>query len=167
MAASLGGFLALNYHLTYTGVRENRAQLVYTLLLLCMGGSLVWLIVADNLARAFGLAGALALIRYRTRMRDPKDTTMVFFAMVIGMACGLHQHFNAICGTVFISLMLWLIKLVNQYNWFGNSLKHRKEPRGKALDRDEDLESADLLDHPREEAHDSEDDDEANPLLAQ
>ena len=41
------------------------------------------LIVADNLVRAFGLAGALAMIRYRTRMQDPKDTTMVFFAIIM------------------------------------------------------------------------------------
>ena len=114
MAALLGGVLAVVYDWTYTGKRMNRAQFSYTLVLLCLGGALVWLIVADNLARAFGLAGALALIRYRTRMRDPKDTTMVFFAMVVGMACGLHQYFNAIFGTFFISLVLSIINLINQ-----------------------------------------------------
>ncbi|MBN2083116.1 DUF4956 domain-containing protein [bacterium] len=113
VAALLGGYLALAYHLTYTGKKEKRGQMVYTLVLLCLGGSLVWLIVADNLVRAFGLAGALAMIRYRTRMQDPKDTTMVFFAIIIGMACGLHQYFTAVFGSAFIGLVLWIIKIIN------------------------------------------------------
>ena len=106
LAAILGFILAMIYHWTYTGKKERRGQMVYTIVLLCLGGSLVWLIVADNLVRAFGLAGALAMIRYRTRMQDPKDTTMVFFAIIIGMACGLHQYFIAFLGTFFIGLVL-------------------------------------------------------------
>ena len=113
LAALLGGYLALVYHLTYTGKKEKRGQMIYTLVLLCLGGSLVWLIVANNIVRAFGLAGALAMIRYRTRMQDPKDTTMVFFAIIIGMACGLHQYFTAVFGSAFVGLVLWIIKIVN------------------------------------------------------
>lgn len=147
MAAALGGLLALIYDWTYTGKRLNRAQFSYTLVLLCLGGALVWLIVADNLARAFGLAGALALIRYRTRMRDPKDTTMVFFAMVVGMACGLHQHFNAVFGTFFIGLVLSVIHLVNRtpamraVNGNGKSAKDKQEDSesGEAEETEDDV----------------------------
>lgn len=120
LAAVLGSFLAMAYHFSYTGKREHRGQMVYTIVLLCVGGSLVWIIVADNLARAFGLAGALALIRYRTRMRDPKDTTIVFFAMIVGMGCGLHQHFTAVFGALFIGVVLFIIKLVNDYTALGS-----------------------------------------------
>jgi len=115
LAALLGTYLAVIYHFTYTGKKDNRGQMVYTLILLCLGGALVWLIVADHLVRAFGLAGALAMIRYRTRMQDPKDTTMVFFAIILGMACGLHQYFIAVYGAAFVGLVLWLIKLTNDY----------------------------------------------------
>ena len=79
----------------------------------------VVMIVANNLVRAFGLAGALAMIRYRTRMQDPKDTTMVFFAIIIGMACGLHQYNIAIVGSVFIGVVLGVIKLVDIYTSVG------------------------------------------------
>lgn len=119
LAAILGFVLAMIYHWTYTGKKERRGQMVYTIVLLCLGGSLVWLIVADNLVRAFGLAGALAMIRYRTRMQDPKDTTMVFFAIIIGMACGLHAYFIAVFGTLFIGLVLWIILLVDNYTSVG------------------------------------------------
>lgn len=113
LSTAIGWYLAFVYHLTYTGKKENRGQMVYTLVLLCLGGALVWLIVAENIVRAFGLAGALAMIRYRTRMQDPKDTTMVFFAIILGMACGLHQYFIALFGAAFIGMVLWIIKIVN------------------------------------------------------
>jgi hypothetical protein len=119
LAAVLGAYLALAYHITYTGKKERRGQMVYALVLLCLGGSLVWLIVANNLVRAFGLAGALAMIRYRTRMQDPKDTTMVFFAIILGMACGLHQYFTAVFGAAFIGVVLWIIKLINEHTAMG------------------------------------------------
>jgi len=124
LAALLGGYLALVYHLTYTGKKEKRGQMIYTLVLLSLGGSFVWLIVANNLVRAFGLAGALAMIRYRTRMQDPKDTTMVFFAIIIGMACGLHQYFTAIFGSAFVGLVLWIIKIVNDRSELSQTRHH-------------------------------------------
>lgn len=127
LAALLGGYLALVYHLTYTGKKEKRGQMIYTLVLLCLGGSLVWLIVANNIVRAFGLAGALAMIRYRTRMQDPKDTTMVFFAIIIGMACGLHQYFTAVFGAAFVGLVLWIIKVVNDRSELSTT-SHRHHP---------------------------------------
>ena len=44
----------------------------------------------------YSLAGTIGLIRYRTRVRDPKDTTILLFSMVMGMACGLGQFKVAI-----------------------------------------------------------------------
>lgn len=133
LAAVLGAYLALVYHWTYTGKKGTRGQMVYTIVLLCLGGSLVWLIVANNLVRAFGLAGALAMIRYRTRMQDPKDTTMVFFAIIVGMACGLHQYFTAIWGSFFIGVVLWIMKLVNEYTGLGGKNRDEALSRGATL----------------------------------
>lgn len=146
LAAVLGAYLALAYHITYTGKKERRGQMVYTLVLLCLGGSLVWLIVANNLVRAFGLAGALAMIRYRTRMQDPKDTTMVFFAIILGMACGLHQYFTAIFGAAFIGLVLWIIKLINEHTAMGQG------PNNVAAEPPEQNASDEELDQPNGES---------------
>jgi hypothetical protein len=111
LSAILGALQAFVYRYTLTGKRLFRPQMAYTLLLLCVGGALIWLVIGNSLVRAFGLGGALALIRYRTRVRDPKDMPLVLFAMIIGMACGLKLYFTAIAGTVFIALVLALIRL--------------------------------------------------------
>ena len=67
---------------------------------------MIWLVVGDNLVRAFGLAGTIGLIRYRTVVRDPKDTTILLFSMVMGMACGLGQFVVALLGTAVIVCVL-------------------------------------------------------------
>ena len=95
-------------------------------MLLSLGGALIWLIVADNLVRAFGLAGTIGLIRFRTRIRDPKDTTVLFFSMILGMACGLGQFWIAGMGTAFVSATL-----------VGMSVSHRRQQQSWAADSKE------------------------------
>src|SRR4026209_160607 len=45
-------------------------------------------VIGDNIARAFGLVGALSIVRFRTVVEDTRDTAFVIFAVVVGMAIG-------------------------------------------------------------------------------
>ena len=66
------------------------------------------LVIGNNLARAFGLVGAMSIIRFRTALKDPQDIVFVFFALAIGMAAGVGMYAIAIIGTVGISLAIIL-----------------------------------------------------------
>ncbi len=95
------------YAKTYTGKRGKRvSSMIQTQVMLCVAGSLIWIVVGNNIVRAFGLAGALGLIRYRTVMKDPKDTTIVLLSMIVGMACGLGQYLMASLSSILICLVL-------------------------------------------------------------
>lgn len=109
-ALILGWILAFVYKRTHTGERFTRT-IPHAQVLLTVGGALIWLVVGNNLVRAFGLAGTIGLIRYRTRIRDPKDTTVLLFSMIIGMACGLGQYVVAAIGTVFVIVTLGSLAL--------------------------------------------------------
>jgi len=114
MAALLGLAIGGIYQLTYTGSRRRyRKSMVQTQILLCLGGALIWIIVGNNLARAFGLGGALSLIRFRTPVPNPKDTTVVFFSIIIGMAAGLGQYATAMVGTGAFGLMMVVLWAFN------------------------------------------------------
>jgi len=114
MAALLGLAIGGIYQLTYTGSRRRyRKSMVQTQILLCLGGALIWVIVGNNLARAFGLGGALSLIRFRTPVPNPKDTTVVFFSIIIGMAAGLGQYATALIGTGVFGLVMVLLWALN------------------------------------------------------
>ena len=69
-----------------------------SLVLLAMIGSMVMMIIGNNIARAFSLVGALAIIRFRTRLRSPWDITFVFFSLAVGIAVGVGAFRVAVIG---------------------------------------------------------------------
>ena len=120
-AVLIGSLIGWTYRLTHTGTKI-RPSMPHTLLLLCVGGCMIWLVVGNNLVRAFGLAGTIGLIRYRTSVPEPKDTTILLFSMVLGMACGLGQFPIAMAGAVTVlGLMLVL--------WFTDDFRKKTHPQ--------------------------------------
>ena len=63
---------------------------------------MVIMIIGNNLARAFALVGALSIIRFRTVVKDTKDTAYIFWSLAAGMAAGTGSYFLAIIGTIII-----------------------------------------------------------------
>jgi hypothetical protein len=86
------------------------AAMEQTAVLLCLAGALVMLTVGDSLPRAFGIAGAASIIRFRTPVDDSRDTTLLFLLMALGMACGLGLIAVALVGTVFVCACLCLLR---------------------------------------------------------
>ncbi|MBI4888744.1 MAG: DUF4956 domain-containing protein [Acidobacteria bacterium] len=77
--------------------------------LLCLAGALMMLIVGDSMPRAFGIAGAAAIVRFRTPIEDPRDITVLFLLMALGMAAGLGLAPVAAAGTLFVCVCLLLL----------------------------------------------------------
>ena len=65
--------------------------------------------VGNSLARAFGLAGALTIVRFRTVIKDPKDIAFVFWSLVIGIGVGTTKYGVALVGTVFTALVILVL----------------------------------------------------------
>ena len=77
--------------------------------LLCVSGAMMMIIIGDSLARAFGIAGAASIIRFRTPVDDPKDVTILFLLMGLGMSVGLGAVAVAGLGTGFLCTTLLLL----------------------------------------------------------
>jgi hypothetical protein len=75
-------------------------------ILLCVAGAMIMIIIGNSLARAFGVAGAAGIVRFRTPVEDPKDTTVIFLMLSLGLACGLGAFAVAGLGTVFLAVFL-------------------------------------------------------------
>jgi hypothetical protein len=101
LAFVLSTGVATLYVQTHRGLSYSR-NMVHTLVLLCLIVTMVMLVVGDSIARAFGLVGALAIVRFRTVVRDARDTTFIFLALSVGIAVGAQQYAVAILGTLFI-----------------------------------------------------------------
>jgi anti-anti-sigma factor len=77
--------------------------------LLCVSGAVVMIIIGDSIARAFGIAGAASIIRFRTPVEDPKDITILFLLMGLGMAAGLGAFAVAGLATAFLCVLLFAL----------------------------------------------------------
>ena len=106
-AACLGVAVAGVYYLTQRKTRSEAAPFVATLVLLCIVIAMVTQVIGDNLARAFSLAGVLAIIRFRTVVDDTRDTAFVIAAVVTGMAVGADMLKVALAGVPVVAVVAW------------------------------------------------------------
>ena len=89
VAAALIGMLVTAIHAPSAADRPTGRAMQHAQILLCVSGAMMMIIIGNSLARAFGIAGAASIVRFRTPVEDPKDVTIIFLLMSLGMACGL------------------------------------------------------------------------------
>ena len=107
-AAGLGVVLALRPRRRGTPVRQP--EVVQTQVILAIVGALIMLVIGSSLARAFGIVGAANLIRYRSKIDDPKDAVVMLCTLSVGLAAGVGLYALAVIGTAFLTLALWIIE---------------------------------------------------------
>jgi uncharacterized membrane protein YhiD involved in acid resistance len=105
----LAGFMVAGVHRIVLGHRHENRTLPTTLVLLCVLVGLVTMVIGDNVARAFGLVGALSIVRFRTVVEDTRDTAFVIFAVVVGMGIGAGYAILAVVCIPIILLAAWIM----------------------------------------------------------
>ncbi|PIP73509.1 MAG: hypothetical protein COW88_01800 [Candidatus Lloydbacteria bacterium CG22_combo_CG10-13_8_21_14_all_47_15] len=93
------------YKRTHQGLSYS-PSFIFTLIIVGILGSVVMMVVQNNLVGAFALLGAFSLIRFRTILKETRDIAFVFFALVIGVAVGTSHYSIALISTVIISLII-------------------------------------------------------------
>jgi len=110
LAIILGFLIATVYKYTHKGLSYSQS-FTQTILYVTVIVSLVMMVIGGSLARAFALVGALSIIRFRTVVKDTKDTAFIFAGLGVGMGCGTSNYFLAVIGSLFIcALALTLYK---------------------------------------------------------
>lgn len=115
IALICGILMAVFYRLTYRGPGISFSFL-NSLIVLSLITSVVIMVIGNNLARAFGLVGAMSIIRFRTAIKDTQDIIFIFFSLAIGMASGVGLHALAISSTIFVGIILFILTKVNVVN---------------------------------------------------
>ncbi|MFH1515137.1 MAG: DUF4956 domain-containing protein [bacterium] len=112
IALVCGLFLAWLYRRTYRGP-GYAAGFVNSIVLLTIITAVVMMVIGNNLARAFGLVGAMSIIRFRTAIKETQDIVYIFFSLAIGMAAGVGYYKIAVIATLFIGFILYLLSKSN------------------------------------------------------
>jgi uncharacterized membrane protein YhiD involved in acid resistance len=108
IAAALGAALA--FRPQRRGTPPRNTAVIQTQIILAVVGALVMLVVGASLARAFGIVGAASLVRYRSKIDDPKDAGVMLSCLAIGLASGVGIYWVATLSTAFVWSVLWLLE---------------------------------------------------------
>jgi uncharacterized membrane protein YhiD involved in acid resistance len=114
----LGLIISVVYKFTHKGLSYSQSFMItniFVAVIVCM----VIMIIGNSLARAFALVGALSIIRFRTVVKDTKDTAYIFWSLAVGMASGTGSYFLAIAGTFIITSIALILHKTN----FGSIIK--------------------------------------------
>lgn len=101
----------LTYRHTYTGVMYN-PRFNVSLVMITMVTTIVMVVIGSNISVSLGMVGALSIIRFRTAVKDPRDTAFIFWGVVSGLACGTQNYTIVLAGSVVICLVLFIFKKV-------------------------------------------------------
>jgi uncharacterized membrane protein YhiD involved in acid resistance len=101
VAMICGFIIALLYKHTYKGLNYT-ASFTISIIMLTMITAIVIMVIGNNLARAFGMVGAMSIIRFRTAVKDASDIMFIFFALSIGLAAGVKLYSIAFLGTFMV-----------------------------------------------------------------
>jgi uncharacterized membrane protein YhiD involved in acid resistance len=96
------------YKKTHKGATYNQS-FTHTMFIMSVTTSIIMMIIGSNIARAFSLVGALSIIRFRTAIKDSRDTGYIFSAIAIGMAAGTGMYLVSLQFTILISILLFAL----------------------------------------------------------
>lgn len=101
----LGLLIFMAYRLTYSGVAYSKRFNV-SLVMLSMITTMVMAVISNNIALSLGMVGALSIVRFRTAVKDSRDTTFIFWCIGVGICCGVAQFALAAIGSAVIFLFM-------------------------------------------------------------
>lgn len=110
-AFAMSHLLALVYIWTHRGLSYSQS-FVQTLVMAGVVTAMMMLTIGNNLVWGIGMVGAMALVRFRTNLRDPRDMVFVFAALVSGIAAGTRAYGLGAVGSVAFSLVAFYLAYV-------------------------------------------------------
>src|SRR5215813_9236306 len=117
LAAFLAALLAFRPRRGVSVVRRN-PYVAQTQILMAVVAGAMMMVVGDSAARAFGIFAAASLVRFRTNIRDPKETTVLLVCLGVGLASGVGRWDMAIILTLFVLIALSVLEYFEQFQVF-------------------------------------------------
>lgn len=105
----MSSILAITYDLT-TRTTYRRAHFLQALCLISMVAAMVMQAIGDSIGRGMGMLGALAIIRFRTNLNDPRNMTFMFASLAVGISCGVFGFSIALTGTLIFCLAAFILR---------------------------------------------------------
>lgn len=112
VAVALGIIIFITYRLTYSGVAYSK-KFNASLMMMTLVSTLVMTVISNNIALSLGMVGALSIVRFRTAIKDPRDTTFIFWCIGVGICCGVSFYTVAAVGSAYIFAVMVVLGRVH------------------------------------------------------
>ena len=107
-AVVLGAVIFVSYRFCHTGAVYS-GKFNVSLWMMTLVTTLIMCVIGNNIALSLGMVGALSIVRFRTAIKDPRDTTYIFWAIAVGVCCGICDYLIAGIGSAVIFCMMVLL----------------------------------------------------------
>lgn len=105
VALGLSFLIFLSYRLSHSGpVYSPRFNT--SLIMLTIVTTMVMCVIGNNIALSLGMVGALSIVRFRTAIKDPRDTTYIFWCIGVGICCGVSEYHVPSIGSAALFFIL-------------------------------------------------------------
>ena len=107
-AVILGAVIFVSYRFCHTGAVYS-GKFNVSLWMMTLVTTLIMCVIGNNIALSLGMVGAQSIVRFRTAIKDPRDTTYIFWAIAVGVCCGICDYLIAGIGSAVIFCMMVLL----------------------------------------------------------
>lgn len=111
----IGFAIFLSYKLSHTGTIYSKKFNVSLVILTTLTG-MVMTVIGNNIALSLGMVGALSIVRFRTAIKDSRDTVYIFWAIIVGICCGVGDYTVAIIGSIAVFIITLILGRVKNDN---------------------------------------------------
>lgn len=121
MSFLLSSILVFTYEKTSREIAPPD-HFIQSMILMAIVTATIMQSIGDSMARGFGIFGALAILRFRTNIFNPRNISFIFAAMAVGIACGVYSFLNATIGTLsfcVVAFLLWLTPFSRKHSLVG------------------------------------------------
>ena len=115
VAGILGGLIFVSYMISHRGTIYSKKFNV-SLVVLTVLTSMVMTVIGNNVALSLGMVGALSIVRFRTAIKDSRDTVYIFWTIIVGICCGVGDFVVAGAGSVFVFILLAIFGAIKNNN---------------------------------------------------
>ena len=115
MGAIIGFFIMLSYKLSHSGTIYSQKFNV-SLFILTILATMVMTVIGNNVALSLGMVGALSIVRFRTAIKDTRDTVYIFWSIIVGICCGVGDYIVATIGSFIVFFALILVGSIKDDN---------------------------------------------------
>lgn len=115
VAALLSAAIYLSYWYTHVGTAYSKKFNV-SLVTLTVLTATVMTVIGNNIALSLGMVGALSIVRFRTAIKDSRDTTYIFWSIVVGICCGVGDYPVAAVGSAVVFVVLFILGRIRNDN---------------------------------------------------